>query len=79
MKEVAKKYDKDINTLYYNIYMLNCEKVHSDFSGIMNDYLIVSNDKIEINADITKDINYTYIIKSLEAISKKLEYIDFNW
>lgn len=45
----------------------------------MNDYLIISNDKIEINADITKDINYTYIIKSLEAISKKLEYIDFNW
>lgn len=78
-KKVAKKYDNDINTLYYNIYMLNCEKVHSDFLGIMNDYLIVSNDKIEINADITKDINYTYIIKSLEAISKKLEYIDFNW
>ncbi len=79
MKEVSKRYDNSINSLYYNVYMLNCEEVHSDFSGIVNNYLDLLDDKIIINADIKKDLNYTVIIQSLEEISRKLDYIDFDW
>ena len=59
--------------------MLNCEEVHSDFSGIVNNYLDLLDDKIIINADIKNDLNYTVIIQSLEEISRKLDYIYFDW
>lgn len=79
MEKVAKTYDEDIKNLYYEVYMLNCEEVHSDFSGILNNYLILSNGKIEITADIKKNLDYLNIIQSLEQISEKLNYINFDW
>ncbi len=79
MEEVAKAYDQSIENLYYDVYMLNCEGVHSDFSGILNNYLILSNEKIEISADIKKNLDYINIVQSLEQISEKLNYINFDW
>ena len=79
MAKVAKTYDQSIENLYYDVYMLNCEEVHSDFSGILNNYLILSNGNIEITADIKKNLDYINIVQSLEQISEKLNYINFDW
>lgn len=79
MEEVAKTYDQSIKNLYNDVYMLNCEGVHSDFSGILNNYLILSNGNIEITADIKKNLDYINIVQSLEQISEKLNYIKFDW
>lgn len=79
-KELSKRYnDPGIIDLFYSIYTLNCESVHSDFSSIIDSYLNISNGYGIINANPSKDLSYTTIIESLEQMSKKLDYIDFNF